>query len=138
MNVTSEERADEYGLVLCSFLWILGFRVLVGLNSRLGIWVQIVVPAPAYPTFHVFLSNVGNSPTVASDLLFQYITPNIGGESAEVLNATILRPGDSHEWTLSFTLSSVRLRTNLTAQFAIVTTNGTVMKMIRYDIVPCC
>ena len=48
-------------------------------------------------TFQVFLSNVGNSPTVAEYLLFQYHTILQAGGTWERLNATILERDQSHE-----------------------------------------
>ncbi len=90
-------------------------------------------------TFHVFLSNIGSSPTVAEYLLFQwYFVPTQVGGRADILNATILKAGDSHEWTLPFTVPNTGKRTSLVAQFAVVTTDTIVKKMIWYDVVPCC
>jgi len=90
-------------------------------------------------TFHIFLSNVGSSPTVAEYLLFQYYFVNTaGGGRADTLNAIIIKPGDSREWTLAFVVPNASKRTNLIVQFAVVTTDAIVQKMIWYDVVPCC
>ena len=90
-------------------------------------------------TFDIFLSNIGSSPTVAEYLLFQwYFVPTRGGGAATILNATILRPGDSHEWRLIFTIPKISKRSDLVVQFAVVTTDAIVKKIIWYDVVPCC
>ena len=54
--------------------------------------------------FHVFISNAGTSPTVATDLVFQYFVTFVGGESSLDLNATIIKPGDTREWVYPFTV----------------------------------
>jgi hypothetical protein len=133
-----EEQALKRPILILSVYPSTDFNMTVGFGNFIIKNTTYRLNPGSNVTFHIFLSNVGNSPTVATDLLFQYYTPNAGGESASVLNATILKPGDSHEWVLPFTVPSGLIRTSLTAQFAIVTTDGIVMKVVHYNIAPCC
>lgn len=94
---------------------------------------------PSEPvTFQIFLSNVGNSPTVAEYLLFQYHTPMQASGTWERLNATIIGSGESREWFYPFEVPNSHAQTSLVVQFSIVTTDTIVRKIITYLIVPCC
>ena len=88
-------------------------------------------------SFHIFLSNIGTSPTVAEFLL---IAANLGesaaGGEGYPLNATILRPGDSHEWMIPFHVPDAKAKSNLSIQFAFVTTDGVITKTILYEVIP--
>ena len=86
--------------------------------------------------FHIFLSNIGTSPTVAEFLLIGYTHPHGGGGYSFRLNAAILRAGDSHEWIEPFQVPIEKTKSDLVVQVGFVTTDGVITKTILYEITP--
>jgi len=88
-------------------------------------------------TFHVFLSNVGTCPTVAQELFIVYDTGRTSGSFWRNLNSTILKPGDSIEWTWTFTVSTdIKEQAHGSIAFAVLTTDGTIGKIVEIIINP--
>jgi hypothetical protein len=93
-----------------------------------------LVLSPSYQQiFHIFLSNVGTSPTVAQYLIITYSDGVNSGIQSRTLNATILKPGDSVEWTWAYILSpNMKGPVHGAIAFSVMTTDGTISKVVPF------